>query len=321
MTEEHHHEHHAEHEYARHLKEKVDKTTFLAAVGALAVLLILLFAYSFVQFDSINKRISAPNPVLEQLAAMQQRVAVLETRSVAATPTPEPARLVVYFDSSCEFCSDITQAVSYLGQQLGGQNILVEEEDVEDRVDELRAAGFKSLPVIFMPAGEESKNEAMKQLAQAMQPVSGGYAMDAYGVLTDAKQLLGNDCAAEGVVRLDEFYSETCPYCLRLNAGTPPVTANESMPQVKEDFGAFLQLTERCIEIHDGDEALCVGKWGRENYDEAMRLRDEYGVTATPTFVVDCKQVFGGLTVEQIEEKICRARPDVCAAANVTVSS
>lgn len=318
MTEEHHH---AEHEYAKHLNEKVDNTTFFAAVGALAVLIIILFAYSFVQFDAVNKKLSEPNPVLAQLAAMQQRVAVLETQSVAATPTPEPARLVVYYDSSCEFCSDVSEAVGYLSEQLGTQNVLIEKEDVAGRLAELKAAGFKSLPVLFLPAGEESKSDQMTQLAQAMQPVSGGYAMDAYGVLSDSKELLVEGCASETKVTLDEFYSETCPYCLRLTAGTPPVTANESLPQVKSDLGAFLQFTERCVEIHDGDEALCVDKWGRENYDEALRLRDEYGVTATPTFVVDCKYVFGGLTVEQIEEKICRARPDVCAAANVTVSS
>ena len=317
MTEEHHHEH----EYARHLKEKVDKTTFFAALGAVAMLVIILFAYSFVQFDSVNKRLSAPNPVLEQLSAMQQRVAVLETRSVAATPTPEPARLVVYYDSSCEFCSDVSQAVSYLSQQLGTQNVVVEKEDVAGRVAELKAAGITSLPVLFMPSGEEAKSDEMTQLAQSMQAVSGGYIMDAYGVLSDSKELLSDGCASEGKVKVDEFYSETCPYCLRLTAGTPPVTANESLPQVKEDFGALLQFTERCIEIHDGDEQLCVDKWGRDNYNESLLLRGGYGITATPTFVVDCKYVFGGLTVEQIEGKICGARPDVCAAANVTVAS
>ena len=323
LSEEHAHaaEHKEAHEYAKHLKEKVDKPTFFAAVGVLAVLLLILFAYSFIQFDSINKRLSAPNPVLAQLAAVQQRVAVLEAQSVAATPTPEPARLVVYFDSNCSFCSDLSEAISYLRQQLGSQNILVDAEDVAGRLDEVRAAGFKSLPAIFMPSGEESKNDAMKQLARSMQRVSGGYAMDAYGVLTDSKELLAEGCASPGLAKLDEFYSETCPYCLRLVAGTPPVTANESLPQVKQDFGAFLQFTERCIPIHEGDEALCVDKWGRDNYDEALRLRDEYGITATPTFVVDCKYAFGGLTVQQIEQKICKARPDVCEAANVTVSS
>ncbi|HII39341.1 TPA: hypothetical protein HA318_05055 [Candidatus Micrarchaeota archaeon] len=325
MTEEHshlaHHEHHAEHNGTGN---GVDKTTFFAAIGVLAVLLILMAAYSFVQMDSINKKLSASDSTLVKLTAIEQRLTALEARNVSlatATPLPEQATLKVYYDSSCTFCSSLEEAVYYMGQQLITQNIQVIAEDVANRKAELKTAGITSLPVLFLADGEEKKSDQLSQLAASMEKVTGGYALDAYGVLSDTKVLLTDGCSQQGKILLDEFYSETCPYCIRLTAGTPPVTANESLPTVLEHFGASLSLTERCIEIHDGDQKLCVDKHGASAYNTSMQLQEQYAISATPTFVADCKYVFGGLTVQQIESKLCTINPTICTARNITVAN
>ena len=98
---------------------------------------------------------------------------------------------------------------------------------------------------------------------------------------------------ANGSVKIDYFYSETCPYCIKQE----PV-----LDEFLAQYGSQIVLEKHCIKIHLGDDALCIAKFGEKKFADDSKLAEAIGLQATPTTVFNCKTMKKG--VQPLEELV-----------------
>ncbi len=119
-----------------------------------------------------------------------------------------------------------------------------------------------------------------------------------YNSIASAGRQVVPGCAipANGSVKVDYFYSETCPYCKQQEPILDALLANYSSQVV---------LERHCIKIHAGDDALCIAKYGQAKYDADTQLARDIGLKATPTTVFNCHNKLVGIqTYPQLEASL-----------------
>lgn len=114
-------------------------------------------------------------------------------------------------------------------------------------------------------------------------------------------------CPIDGKVRLEYFYSETCPACDRQK----PILAD-----FMAEFGPYIELVPQCVYIHKGDDKKCIEMAGEESFLNAMDRANEIKLHATPTLVFGCDKVVVGIHYRQDLESLACSRlkpsPAVC---------
>ncbi|MBI5228853.1 hypothetical protein HY991_01995 [Candidatus Micrarchaeota archaeon] len=275
-----------------------------AGFAIIGLLFIMLAGYVFFELNAINARLEKnPSGISGMVTALEQRLTALEGGSPTTVTPNVTVKMKLYYMLSDPLQTEVLKNLPGLNENLKKQGIVIELEDVGEKIQELKGAGFKSLPVIFLSEAEAEKSEQLKSQTDTMQKVKGGYAIDAYGFLTNTKVLLSDGCKNKDYATLYFFYSESCPYCKQ---------AEPNVEKVGKDFGTMLSVENVCIKIHEGDDKLCTDKYGAANYTRFDNLREQYTISGTPTYVLDCKYVFGGISYDQIKAQICSARADLC---------
>ncbi|MFA6048997.1 MAG: thioredoxin family protein [Candidatus Micrarchaeia archaeon] len=84
--------------------------------------------------------------------------------------------------------------------------------------------------------------------------------------------------SADGSLRIDYFYSESCPY-----------SANQT--PILEQFASEnpgVRIVRHCVQVHDGDDALCSAKYGNLQFVQDSALAQKIGLKRTPTLFFNC---------------------------------
>lgn len=335
---EHEHEHLVR---APHLKP-VDVKTILG-FAALAVLLAVVALYVVLQSESINKRLESLSASSNEAGA---KLSVFEAKLKAFEATLQKRLadievvLRVYYDSNCTFCKnyELLDQLPALTDSLREQNIRLEAIDVKGNYSFLKRLGIKRIPAFYATASSLKKSSELSDFFVRNERL--GFTLDNVRdgavLLVPQSVLISDACVFKENIRLREFYSETCPFSKRLfhanGSAINPVNetrfknvAEESLQAIQKEFGDLLLLELRCIPVHEApenlatlginksDTDLCKEKFGDAVFSETITLADDYAISKTPTFVVDCKYVFTAAGPEKIKENICLARPDICA--------
>jgi predicted DsbA family dithiol-disulfide isomerase len=112
-------------------------------------------------------------------------------------------------------------------------------------------------------------------------------------------------CITPGTVRVDYFYSPTCPAC---------INAKPTIDRLVAEFGDTITFAHRCIRIHGEDAILCPEEIGEAGYQEAMAKANEYRIRATPTFVFNCDRAQVGIpSYSQLKGVVCGYEPGLAA--------
>jgi len=322
---------------AEQTEKPLDKNMIYAGFAILGLLLVAFAAYSMMQFNALNSRVSSladSSAVSSKLSSIEGRLALLE----ANAPLGE-ATVTLFYDSKCTFCAnnELLSSLPSLSSQVAANRVKLVAFDVSGNDKPLKDAGIPRYPAFYVNDDDAEKNPNARTLVETfgrfgfavVKTPSGIAALSVRSVL-----LSGESCApSASSAKLQEFFSESCEPCKRLktssgtiiNPDNPPVTAEEGLSLVLPKFGSKLVFEPLCINVNEGDATVCANKYGADNYSAASNLSVQYSVwnANPPTFVLDCKYVFqNALNEEQITRGICDARPDLCVGiAMVTNSS
>ncbi len=100
-----------------------------------------------------------------------------------------------------------------------------------------------------------------------------------------ANQLPECTALANGTVRIDYFYSESC----RFSANQTPIL---------EEFAAKagnVRIIRHCVQVHAGDDALCSAKYGNLQFVQDSALAQKIGLAKTPTMFFNCNSRLEGV--------------------------
>ena len=316
--------------------------------AALAVILLVVLGSSFYTFSQLNalsakvaenqNQNGGTNAAL--IASLTARVAALEQKIQELQVT---AKLVLFYDSSCTFCNNnfMLNNIDQTRQLLSQDGIGLSVVDVKDNPRSALAAGVRNVPVFFAGTSDLSANPKLVDFFTSLAGIQFALQESDQGVTAfppvTAKVIDSQSCSESGQVRVEEFYSPTCPFCrpvfyangTRYNNATNDVRFSElsgdAVASIEKRFGEKVNLTSRCVGIHTlnenrqvlnvtkSDEGLCVEQIGSEAYDENQALADAYGVIGAPTFVLDCQYITKVRESAKLEQAICDLRPELCA--------
>ncbi|MBU1120777.1 MAG: DsbA family protein [archaeon] len=99
------------------------------------------------------------------------------------------------------------------------------------------------------------------------------------------------------IVIIKYFYSPSCPWCEKTEA---------VMEKVLPEFGNKVVLEKKCVKIHDGDEYVCIGEYGLEEYNEFLKEAKDSGIKGTPTLYFNDKKL-GFMEEDRFREEVCYA--------------
>ncbi len=297
-----------------------------------------------------NERLEASVAKIEnRISALESRLSMLEN-AFAKKLLELGVPLRFYYDSSCAFCAnaDYVSMAAGLIDRLKDQGIQLEIIDVKGNFTQPNALGLKRLPAFYAPAFALAKSKELSEFFKTLEENRFTIinAVNGLAALTnDASELVGGDCnLGDGKVRLREFYSETCAFCVRMNYanGTEynpknnpryASVSSEAVEEVNKALGDKIIYEKFCILLHTApdnlrligvnksDDELCAAKYSREELDKANSLASDYAIQSAPFFVVDCKYVFNAVTADKLKKNICAVRPDICSSVNNTNSS
>ena len=308
----------------------------LYVVAELALVFVVFAGYTIMQLNAISQQPASSSndtEILNKLNFLESRLAVLE-----ATSDVKPATLMLFYDSSCEFCENdnIISFFDGYAQNFANWRISLQKVDIKRQEATAVSYGVARVPALYASSADVSNNKYLKEyLTQVLSSATSGFSVSHPpngNVIYVPKRsaMVGAACSAQNGTNLDYFYSESCTACKRLAseeglALNPKglgyeYAADEGLTEAKARFGSLLSVENRCIALREGDEQKCLDAVGDVNFTNAESKLAEYALDAipvtVPTFVVDCKYVFGNLqspSGNAIEQEICAARPDVCA--------
>ncbi|NYZ78229.1 hypothetical protein H0N96_02395 [Candidatus Micrarchaeota archaeon] len=316
----------------------------------IALASIILLSLGIILFGCVSQQApnNAVNETLEaSMARMENKMTSMESRLTALENsfTQKLSQLGIptqfYYDSNCKFCAnaDYVDLATGLVDKLKSQGIQLEIIDVKGNMTRANALGIKRLPAFYATAGAISKSKELTDLFNELEAnhFTITNAVDGLAALTNDPSEVTNDACnlKDGTVRLREFYSETCAFCIRMNYanGTAynPATnpryasvSNEAVEEVNKTLGSKITYEKYCIPLHTApdnvkligvnksDEELCAQKQSRQELEKASSLASDYAIASAPLFVIDCKYVFNAVTADKLKQSICAARPDVC---------
>jgi len=331
-----------------HKPQDTHGQTLLYLVAGLALVFVVFAGYTIMQMNAISQqRPAAGNntELLNRLNSLESRLAVLE-----ATSDVKPATLMLFYDSSCEFCenSNIISFFDGYAQTFADWRVSLQKVDVKGQEATAASYGVARVPALYASSTDVSNNKYLKEyLTQVLSSSTSGFSVahpPNGNVIYAPKRsiIIGAACSAQNGTSIDYFYSESCTACKRIkgsgglwiNPKGPgyEYVADEGIAEAEARFGSLLSVNSRCVALHAGDEQLCLDAVGDVNYVAAETKLVEYGLDAVPltvpVFVVDCKYLFGNLpspSGNAIEQEVCAARPDVCetlpAAASPTATA
>lgn len=93
------------------------------------------------------------------------------------------------------------------------------------------------------------------------------------------------------------FYSPSCPWCEKMEI---------VMEKVLPEFGEKVVLEKKCVKIHEGDEYVCIGEYGLEEYNEFIKEAKELEISGTPTLFLNEKKA-GYMEEGKFREEVCYA--------------
>ncbi|MFH0922505.1 MAG: hypothetical protein V1811_00425 [Candidatus Micrarchaeota archaeon] len=312
-----------------------DKMVY-AGFAILGLLFIAFAAYSMLQINALNSRVNSLadySTISNKLASIESRLAVLETNTPLAETT-----VTLFYDSTCTFCrnDELLSSLSQLSAQVAKNRVKLVAFDINGNYSPALNAGLPRFPAFFVSDADAEKNPNSATLVQTFGQFGFAVVKTPFGIAALSVRsvlLSGESCApSASSAKLQEFFSESCESCKRLKTSTgviinptnPPVTAEEGLALVLPKFGNKLVFEPLCININEGDAAICSTKYGANNYSIASNLSVKYSVwnANPPTFVLDCKYVIQkALTEEQITLGICDARPDLCKGIPMTTAN
>lgn len=189
----------------------MDSTKFYAGLAIVAIIAIAAGAFAYTEAHSLNAKIDSLSSASASAESLAGRVAALESR-ISVKPVPA----TIYFDSTDAFTKDVVAAAIRLGPVLENQGLKVALKDVAGNTTALRGDGFHSLPAIFISSDDLLSNPSLEQALKSQPMVTGGYAIDAMGLLTNGKTILGSECTAPNKTKLYLFTDYQCDGCNRL---------------------------------------------------------------------------------------------------------
>jgi hypothetical protein len=312
---------------------------------------IILLTFGIILFGCVSQPqapASAANETLEaSMARMENRMTAVESRltalenSFAQKLSQLGIPMQFYYDSDCKFCANANYVdlATGLVDKLKSQGIQLEIIDVKGNMTQLNALGIKRLPAFYATAGAVSKSKELTGLFSELEAnhFTITNVVDGLAALTnDASEVTNDACnLKDGKVRLREFYSETCAFCVRMNyangtAYNPKSNAryanisSEAVEEVNKTLGSKITYEKYCIPLHTApdnlqligvnksDDELCAQKQTRPELEKANSLASDYAIASAPLFVIDCKYVFNAVTADKLKQSICAVRPDVC---------
>ncbi|MFH0835249.1 MAG: hypothetical protein V1881_02815 [Candidatus Micrarchaeota archaeon] len=312
------------------------RQTLLYLVAGLALVFVIFAGYTVMQLNAISQQRSAAGnntELLNRLDSLESRLAVLE-----ATSDVKPATLMLFYDSSCEFCEN-DNVLSYFdgyASNFANWRISLQKVDIKGQGATATSYGVARVPALYASSTDVMNNKYLEAyLTQVLSSSTSGFSVahppnGNVIYVPQRSETVAAACSEQNATKLDYFYSESCTACKRLrNAQGLEVNpkgpgyeyvASEGLAEAKARFGSLLSVENRCVALHTGDEQLCLDAVGDVNYTNAESKLAEYALDAipvtVPTFVVDCKYVFSNLpspSGNAIEKEICAARPDVCS--------
>ncbi len=243
--------------------------------GGFAVLFILFIgvaAYSIVQLNSLSQRIDASSNVAQlssQVAQLNARLTVLEQ-----VLTPPPVELIYLYDSNDAFTPNALSDLQTRQASLEAQGFTIRTIDVKGNTSAIRSQGFQSLPVFFASEGEVAKNSRLEEALRTSAPrVTGGYSIDAYGLITEAKTSFTIACTSVGKASLFEYIDYTCPSCAQPDAALDQVLSemgsNLTLQRKPLSFDAIRPLSSKTAEA-----VSCAAEQGKlDEYRKAVFAR------------------------------------------------
>lgn len=108
----------------------------------------------------------------------------------------------------------------------------------------------------------------------------------------------GGNNGSAGKVKVDYFYSETCPACIQQK----PV-----LDEFIVEFADLIDFEKKCIPVHQGDDQLCINIYGNDKYASDVTEAQAKGVSNTPTFFFNNQKVVGLQTKAQLKNYVCSA--------------
>lgn len=319
-------------------------------VAAVGVVLVLFAGYTILQLNGLDSKISSfqgvPN-LQDRLTVLDQRITSLETnvqalqiavQQLQASVPKQMATITYFYDSTCTICDHtFLNGVDQFNAQLSSQGVKIVVQDVSKDYSTLQGEGIARLPAFFVKH-QDSNNSGVqlfvKTLVQQANYVlqitlSGGAAL----LPPTSSITLGSSCNSSKTVDVKYFYSDTCLYCVRVrndttgqiinqpSNGSYSVVASEGLADLGTKLGTYLNLTKECVNAKPGDEQKCVSDIGEGAFNNSMLLSSIYWVRQTPSIVIDCKHVFGGLVTENsLQNAVCSVRPDICQKAGLNAS-
>lgn len=319
---------------------------------------IILLTFEIILFGCVSQQQTLSGVVNETLEAsvarienkinaLENRLTLLET-AFAKKMLELGVPLRFYYDSNCTFCANakyVDMATSLI-DKFKDQGIQLEIIDVKGNFTQVNALEIKRLPAFYAPTFALAKS---KELSEFFKGLEANHftvinAVNGLVALTpDPSEITGDDCnIGDGKVRLREFYSETCAFCVRMNytngtAYNPKnnpryaSVSSEAVEELNKTLGDKIIYEKYCIPLHTApdnfkligvnksDDELCAQKQSKQELDKANSLASDYAIFGAPLFVIDCKYVFNAVTADKLKQSICAVRPDVCT--NSTNSS
>lgn len=325
------------------------------AIVIVALLALLVAAYSFLQVGGLNDKLSKQGDVASRLSGVEASVAELQKALL-----PPAVTLTLYFDSSEKFTQDVLPNSLKLGPLLQRQGLAIVLSDQKGNLANLSSRGFKSLPALFVSTGDVVANPTLQQALAGQPIVKDGYAIDGLGFVSKSKVMLSSECKSPGKAVVYEFADYQCLGCNVLQAEVRqfvqkysgkvdfqfrqlPVAARPETRRAAEaalcakaqgkldEYGDKLfanqanmtekDLVEYARQLSLNTDAFNACLNSPENANKVQADVTEalltYHILSPPAFVVDCKYVFSAVGQGEIEQRVCEARPDVCANAPV----
>ena len=287
-----------DHEHAPHHGGRgISENKFFAGLAVVLAVAVFGFAFLYSQVESLKTSSSSSEVVAlaSKVSSLESKVSALESGG-AATATAAPAALVeflLYYDSSDPFTVEAAANVPAFNENLKKQDagLQIRAIDFAGKKNELLAAGFESLPAVFLSDDEASKNQKIKDSFANAPRVTGGFGLDATQLqLSSSKTLLkASSCAKAGKAVLYEFSDFQCPYCSRI---APQVRLLEA------EFGAGLELVFKHfpLSFHENaqnasEAALCAGDQGKFDayHDKLFENQDSLDSASLKKFAADLK--------------------------------
>ncbi|MBI4360829.1 hypothetical protein HY572_03585 [Candidatus Micrarchaeota archaeon] len=318
----------------------------LVLYASLAVILLVVLGsafYTFSQVNGLKNQVATLQTQVQEanslLVNQQQRLQAVESQLSASQVT---GKVVLFYDSDCVLCDNaaLLSNIDQTRQALLEQRIGLELVDVKDNANPALAAGVKHVPTFFSSSSDLAVNPRLVEFMNSLVSIRFSLQETAQGVYAFPPltgQIISTpSCSVEGEVKLEEFYSPTCAFCRPVfyDNGTQynnasldarfSVLSGDAAKNASAEFGAKLDLRQRCVAIHSleenrdvlnvskSDEALCIEEVGADAFDENEKTADRYGVYGAPLFVVDCQYTTSVRESDKLKQAICQLHSELC---------